>query len=134
MRGSTKLPALLLCLLCSPIIARRLGRCGPNHTTAKSVVFLPFLLFLGFHLCSAAPLAVRPVAGQPTRQRKPARPAARGAGQQPAERRTAGTDADGPAQGRATRRPPGPMGPLVKSSQYTVHTVKNQIVIEGSRR
>jgi hypothetical protein len=65
-------------------------------------------------------LAVRPAAGQPTGKHSPARPAARGTGQQPAERRPAGTDADGPAQGReqgrATRRPPRPMGSLVMSA------------------
>jgi hypothetical protein len=54
-------------------------------------------------------------------QHAPARPAARGSRQQPAERRPARTGADVPAQGRkqgrAPRRPTGPLGPLVKSAK-----------------
>jgi hypothetical protein len=71
--------------------------------------------------CATPALAVRPAAGQSTRQHTPARSAARGARQPAAERRPARTGADGPAQGReqgrAPRRPTRPLGPLVKAHQ-----------------
>jgi hypothetical protein len=71
--------------------------------------------------CATPALAVRPAAGQSTRQHAPPRSAARGAMQQPAERRPARAGADGPAQGRkqgrAPRRPTRPLGPLVKPAK-----------------